>query len=89
MRAQLKPTAALLALLFSFGTAVAQSSGAGGSAASPGAGTSATGGGAAPKAQPGTGTRNAETNKDDKIAKADRKFIQEAAGSGMFEVQAG
>jgi len=88
MRAQLKPTAALLALLFSLGTAVAQSSNAGGSAASPGAGSSATGGGAAPKAQPGTGTRNAETNKDDKIAKGDRQFVQEAAGSGLFEVQA-
>jgi putative membrane protein len=90
MNMNLRPTAALLALLFSVGTAVAQSSGtAGGSGATAGAGTSATGGGAAPKAQPGTGTRNAESNKDDKLASADRKFVLEAAGSGMFEVQAG
>lgn len=90
MKHQLKPTIALIALAFSLGTAVAQASGAaGGSGASAGAGTSATGGGAAPKAQPGTGTRNAESKKDDKLASGDRKFVQEAAGSGMFEVQAG
>lgn len=90
MKHQLKPTIALIALAFSLGTAVAQVSGAaGGSGASAGAGTSATGGGAAPKAQPGTGTRNAESKKDDKLASGDRKFVQEAAGSGMFEVQAG
>jgi len=46
-----------------------------------------TGGRAAPAAQPGTGTRNAETNKDDQLSRADRKFIQEAAEDGMFEVQ--
>lgn len=86
MNNQLKPTAALLALAFAFGTAVAQTSGAAGGA---GAGTSATGGGAAPKAQAGTGTRNAETKKDDKLASGDRKFVTEAAGSGMFEVQVG
>jgi putative membrane protein len=50
-------------------------------------GSSMTGGRAAPAAQPGTGTRNAETRKDDKLARADRKFIQEAAEHGMFEVQ--
>lgn len=50
-------------------------------------GSSMTGGRAAPAAQPGTGTRNAETTKDDKLARADRKFIQEAAESGMFEVE--
>jgi len=63
--------------------------GAGASAqsSSSGTGSSATGGHAAPAAQPGTGTRNAETNKDDKLARGDRKFIEEAAGSGMFEVQ--
>lgn len=89
MTPSLKPTAALLALAFAFGSAVAQTSGtSGGSGATAGAGSSATGGGAAPRAQPGTGTRNAETTKDDKLARADRKFVQEAAGSGLFEVQA-
>ena len=88
MNKNLKPSAALLVLALSLGTAAAQSSGAGGAAGSTGSGTSATGGGAAPMAQPGTGTRNAETSKDDKIAGGDRKFIQNAAASGMFEVQA-
>jgi putative membrane protein len=50
-------------------------------------GSSMTGGRAAPAAQAGTGTRNAETRKDDKLTRADRKFIQEAAESGMFEVE--
>ena len=58
-------------------------------AQTPGAGSSTTGGGAAPAAQPGTGTRNAETRKDDKLATTDRKFIQEAAEGGMFEVDVG
>ena len=70
---------ALVALAFSFGT----------QAQTPGAGTSATGGQSAPMAQPGTGTRNVPSKQDDKIARGDRKFIEEAAGSGMFEVQVG
>ncbi len=53
----------------------------------PNTGSSVTGGQAAPMAQPGTGTRNTSTTKDDKVARGDRKFIEEAAGSGMFEVQ--
>lgn len=68
----------VIALGFSVG-ALAQT-GATGSGASPAAG-------AAPAAQPGTGTRNTETRKDDALARADRKFIQEAAEHGMFEVQ--
>jgi putative membrane protein len=56
--------------------------------ATPGTGTSATGGQAAPVAQPGAGTRNKETRKDDKVARGDRKFIEQAAEGGMFEVQA-
>jgi putative membrane protein len=68
---------AMIALALSFGAAHAQSTGA----------TGATGGQAAPKAMPGTGTRNAETNKDDAVKRGDRKFIQNAAESGMFEVQ--
>jgi putative membrane protein len=70
---------ALFALAISFSAAQAQTT--------PGTGTSATGGQSAPMAQPGTGTRNVPTKKDDKIARGDRKFIETAAGSGMFEVQ--
>ena len=67
---------ALLGLALSFGVAQAQTAGTG---------SSMTGGQAAPMAQPGTGTRNLP--KDDKVARGDRKFIEAAAGSGMFEVQ--
>ena len=83
-----KLSACALALAFSFGGALAQYSSPAQSSGTGGAGTSATGGRSAPAAQPGTGTRNAESKKDDKVARGDRKFIQEAAGSGMFEVQA-
>ncbi len=68
---------ALVALAFSFGAAQAQQ---------PGTGSSATGGQSAPMAQPGTGTRNLPAKSD--IARGDRKFIEEAASGGMFEVQA-
>jgi putative membrane protein len=71
---------ALLALAVAMGAAHAQT-------ATPGAGSSATGGQAAPMAQPGTGTRNLPSKADDKVARGDRKFIEKAAGSGMFEVQ--
>lgn len=69
---------AVLALALSFGAAQAQTP-------PPGTGSSATGGQAAPAAQPGTGTRNLPAKSA--IARGDRKFIEEAAGSGMFEVQ--
>lgn len=69
---------AAIALALSFGGVQAQT---------PGAGTSATGGQSAPAAQPGSGTRNAPAKSN--IARGDRKFIEEAAGSGMFEVQVG
>jgi putative membrane protein len=69
---------ALLALALCAAPAHAQTSGTG---------SSATGGQTAPAAQPGTGTRNAPSAKDDKIARRDRKFIEDAANSGMFEVQ--
>ncbi len=74
-----------LSLALSFGVALAQASGGG---AAPGTGTSATGGQTAPAAQAGTGARNAESRKDDQLARGDRKFIQEAAEAGMYEVQA-
>jgi putative membrane protein len=79
------------ALTLSFGAALAQTSGSSGATGggTTGPGSSVTGGRAAPAAQPGTGTRNAETRKDDKLTRADRKFMQDAAGGGMFEVQAG
>ncbi|MCC2674434.1 MAG: hypothetical protein K0R58_1381 [Ramlibacter sp.] len=83
MHKQTSILAALVALGFSFGAAQAQTTGAG----TTGSGTSATGGQSAPAAQPGTGTRNVPTKKDDKVARGDRKFIEQAAGSGMFEVQ--
>lgn len=67
---------ALLALALSFGGAQAQS---------PGTGSSVTGGQSAPAAQPGAGTRNLPAKSN--IARGDRKFIEEAASSGMFEVQ--
>ena len=68
----------VLALAFAGGGVQAQT---------PGTGSSATGGQAAPMAQPGAGTRNVPTKKDDKVARGDRKFIEDAANSGMFEVQ--
>lgn len=72
-------------LALSFGVALAQTTASGGTS---GTGSSATGGQSAPAAQPGTGARNAETRKDDKLARGDRKFIQEAAEAGMYEVEA-
>lgn len=77
MKARLLTLPALVALAFSFGAAQAQTTGAG---------TSATGGQTAPATQPGTGTRNLPDKKD-QVARGDRKFIEEAASSGMFEVQ--
>lgn len=76
-----------LACSLSFGVALAQTGATAGSGGTTGTGSSVTGGRTAPAAQPGTGTRNADARKDDKLARGDRKFIQEAAESGMFEVQ--
>jgi putative membrane protein len=77
---------AMLAIVFSCGgVALAQTGGSG--AAGAGTGSSVTGGQAAPAAQGGTGTRDSEARKDDKLARGDRKFIEKAAESGMFEVQ--
>ena len=78
MQKHISILAAAIALGLSIGGAQAQTTGAA---------TSATGGQSAPAAQPGTGTRNLPTKKDDKVARGDRKFIEEAANSGMFEVQ--
>ena len=73
--------AAFAVLALALGAAQAQST-------APSAGSSVTGGQAAPAAQPGTGTRNMPDAKN-KVARADRKFIENAAEAGMFEVQAG
>jgi putative membrane protein len=77
----------VVALALSSGVALAQTKGATGSGTTGSTGSSMTGGAAAPAAQQGTGTRNTETKKDDKLARGDRKFIEDAAESGMFEVQ--
>jgi len=77
MKARLALLPALLGLALSCGAVQAQTSGAG---------TSATGGQSSPAVQPGAGTRNTPTKRDD-VARGDRKFIEAAAGSGMFEVQ--
>ena len=69
---------ALAALALALGAAQAQPT--------PGAGSSMTGGQAAPAAQPGTGTRNMPEKKA-QLPRADRKFIENAAEGGMFEVQ--
>lgn len=82
MTSFLKLSALAAAAAFSMGSALAQSTAP---ATSSGSGSSA---GTAPAAQPGTGTRNTESRKDDKVARGDRKFMQEAAESGMYEVQA-
>ena len=83
----LRTVALAAALAMASGWAAAQSAGSTGGGTA-GTGSSMTGGRAAPAAQPGTGTRNAETNKDDQLSRGDRRFIQDVAGSGMFEVQA-
>lgn len=83
----MRPLPLVLALVLSSGVALAQASSGATGGGTTGSGSSMTGGGAAPAAQPGTGTRNAESKKDDQLARADRKFIQDAAASGMFEVE--
>lgn len=74
--ARLLAVPALLALALSCG-AQAQAAGTG---------TSASGAPSAPSAQGGTGTRNTPKAKLDRH---DRKFVEDAASDGMFEVQMG
>jgi len=78
MKARFAVLPALMGLALSWGAAQAQT---------PGAGSSVTGGQSAPAVQAGTGTRNTPTKKDDAVTRGDRKFIEAAANSGMFEVQ--
>ncbi|HUR88399.1 MAG TPA: DUF4142 domain-containing protein [Ramlibacter sp.] len=81
---KLNTLAFAIALALGTGWAGAQTSGS----APASTGSSMTGGKSAPAAQPGTGTRNSETRKDDQLSRGDRKFMQDAAGDGMYEVQA-
>ncbi len=74
--------AAVLAL--ALGTGWAQGSGSG-TGSSTGTGSGA--GSGAPMAQPGTGTRDTPAP-GQKMARADRRFIEDAAASGLFELQA-
>jgi putative membrane protein len=85
-RIQLKPLSVALAAALSVGAAMAQTSSAPSTTSGPAAtsSTSATGGQSAPMAQPGKGARN---NSKDKLARADRKFIENAAKGGLFEVE--
>jgi putative membrane protein len=71
---------ALVAALCAGGAAFAQSG-------STGTGSSVTGGQSAPAVQAGAGTQQSDTRKGEKLSRGDRKFLEKAAGSGMFEVQ--
>jgi len=77
-------SSAVMALTLSMGAGISFAAGPSSSAG----GGSAAGAPTAPAAQMGTGTRNTQVSKDDKLARADRKFIEEAAGAGRFEAQA-
>jgi putative membrane protein len=80
----------VLALSLSGAVAFAQTTGGPATSGTGGStGSSATGGRSAPAAQPGSGTRNTESRKDDKLDRADRKFMEKAAEGGMFEVESG
>lgn len=72
-------------LSLALGAAWAQTGTTGGTGSGGAAGTGPTA--TAPAAQPGTGTRNTP-QADQRLARADRKFIEEAAASGLFELQA-
>lgn len=66
-------------LALALGAAAVQAQGAAGSV--PGAQV-------APAAQSGAGTRNTAAAQDVQLARVDRRFLQDAMHSGMFEVQA-
>ncbi len=75
-------------LVLALGSALAQGGSTGSNTMGPGAGPSspaATGG--VPATQAGTGTRNTP-QQGAKLARGDRKFIEQAASSGLFELQA-
>lgn len=74
------PVATAIAL--AFGTVSAQTSTA--------TGTTSSGGVTAPAAAGGSGSQSKkDATKEDKLARGDRKFVEEALADGMFEVQVG
>lgn len=81
------PSFAATVLALALGAAWAQGSGSGSSGAGTGTGTGSGAGVAAPTTQPGTGTRNTP-QPSQKMERADRKFIEDAAASGLYELQA-
>ena len=72
-----------LAAALACGVAMAQTSSAPSTTSGPTTGSTSAGQ-TAPMAQPGTGTRNTPKAK---LARSDRKFIENAAKGGLFEVQ--
>ena len=78
---------AVTTLVLALGSAFAQSGGAGSNTMGSGAGSSSPATGVAPSTHAGTGTRNTPQH-NAKLARGDRKFIEEAAASGMYELQA-
>ncbi len=81
------PSFAAAALTLTLGAAGAQGSGSGSSGAGSGTGMGSGAGAAAPAAQPGTSTRNTPQQAQ-KLERVDRKFMEDAAASGLYELQA-
>lgn len=80
--------AAALAIAFALGGAVAQTGTPGSSG--PSVSTTTPPPPTAPNAQVGAGTRNSPgKDKTTKVDRGDRKFMEKAAGGGMFEVEVG
>lgn len=75
---------AATAVILAWGTVFAQT---GTTGTGSGAGSSSASTEVAPATQPGAGTRNTPRSQA-RIARVDRKFIEHAAASGMFELQA-
>jgi putative membrane protein len=85
---KLSSLAAALALGMSLGGAIAQTGTPGGTG--PSVNTTTPAAPTAPAVQPGVGTRNSPSNdKTTEVDRGDRKFIENAAGGGMFEVEIG
>ena len=82
IRSKSLPVAFAAAL--AMGVAMAQTSSAPSTTSGPTTGSTSAGAQTAPMAQPGTGTRNTPKAK---LARSDRKFIENAAKGGLFEVQ--
>lgn len=81
-----RPSLLAAVLALALGTAWAQGSGSG-TGAPTGTGSGAGAGAGAPMAQPGTGTRDTPPQAP-KMARVDRRFIEDASASGLYELQA-